>query len=85
MNAFTRRIIVGGGAALITIGALTGCSPTTEKPAPSSPSSTASSSAATVSPTEKAAGSGNGNSFAPTVKADPGGVCKQVVNGVCQR
>lgn len=82
----TRRFVIGGGAALVTIGAMTGCSPTTEKEAPATSSTTASSSAPAASPTEKAVGPGGDNSFTPTVNpAPPGSICKQIVNGVCQR
>jgi len=73
------------------MGALTACSPTTEKDAPAtsstSPAAPASSSSApAVSPTEKAVGPGGDNSFSPTVDpTGPGSVCKQVIDGVCTR
>ena len=80
----TRRIIVGGSAALMAVGALTACSPSTEKPAPSTSSATPSSSAPAVSPTEKAVGPTM--SFSPTIKPNvPGAVCNQTINGVCAR
>lgn len=85
----TRRIVLGGGAALVVIGALTGCSPTTEKEAPTTRSATtppSSSRAPSVTPTEKAVGPGNTNSFSPGVDPNPpGAICKSIVNGVCQR
>lgn len=84
----TRRIVLGGGAALLAIGTLAGCSPTTEKDAPatSSTATPSSSSAPAVTPTEKAVGAGDGNSFSPSVNpTGPGSVCKSIVNGVCQR
>lgn len=83
-TGLTRKIVLGGGAALVAIGALAGCSPTTEKDAPSTTSTPASSSAAAVSPTEKAAG--GGHSFSPSINpTPPGAVCNKIVNGVCQR
>jgi hypothetical protein len=86
----THRIaIVAGGAALVAVGVLTGCSPTTEKEAPSStstPAPSASTSAPAATPTEKAIGPGGENSFSPTVDpTPPGAVCKSVVGGVCVR
>ena len=94
MNAgrMNRRIaIVAGGAALVAMGTLTACSPSTEKDAPSSTSVTTSavtsapSSSASPSPTEKAVGGPN-NSFSPTVNANPpGAVCAKIENGVCIR
>ncbi len=83
----TRRIVLGGGAALLAVGALAGCSPTTEKDAPATPTVTPSSSnAPAVTPTEKALGPGGNNSFSPSVDPiPPGAVCKSIVNGVCQR
>lgn len=89
-----RVLFLGATAALLTIGTLTGCSPTTEKEAPTSTPNTSTpttapttgSSAPTVSPTEKAVGPGDGNSFSPTVNpTPPGAICKEVVNGVCIR
>ncbi len=87
-TGMTRRIILGGGAALLAVGALAGCSPTTEKDAPATSSNVtpSSSSPPAVTPTEKAIGSGGGNSFSPSVNpTGPGSVCKSIVNGVCQR
>jgi hypothetical protein len=82
------RILLGGSAALVTIGALAACSPTTEKEAPATSSTTApsGSSAPAVSPTEKAVSPTGGNSFSPSVNpTGPGAVCKDIVNGVCVR
>ncbi|MGI9123448.1 MAG: hypothetical protein ACR2JM_01660 [Mycobacterium sp.] len=82
-----RIAAVAGGAAILAMGVLSGCSPTTEKDAPSSTSVTPSSSAPapTATPTEKALGPGD-NSFSPSVNpVPPGAVCKQIVNGVCVR
>lgn len=92
----TRRIAIAtAGAALAAMGALTACSPTTEKEAPSStttPTSAAPTSAApsetttSLTPTEKAVGPGITNSFSPSVRVNPpGAVCQQLVNGVCVR
>lgn len=81
----TRRIVLAGSAALVAIGALAGCSSTSEKEAPTTTSTPASSSAPAVTPSEKAAG-GGGNSFSPSVNPTaPGAVCKEIVNGVCKR
>lgn len=92
ITAKIRKIVLGGGAALVAVGVLAGCSPTTEKDAPatstsSTPTSSSASSAPAVSPTEKAAGPGITitNSFAPTVHSNPGPVCNRIVDGVCQR
>jgi|GEM_PF-692412 hypothetical protein len=89
---FTRSLLIGAGAALVAVGAITGCSPTTEKDAPatssttppSTPPSSSPSSAPAVSPTEKAIG--GDNSFSPSINpTGPGAVCKEIVNGVCVR
>lgn len=84
-----RVVIAAGGAALVALGSLTACSPTTEKEAPSTtstPAPTSSSAAVTPSPTEKAMLPGGDESFSPTVNpAPPGPVCKEVINGVCIR
>jgi hypothetical protein len=80
----TRSLLIGAGAALVAVGAITGCSPTTEKDAPATSSTTTPSSSPAVSPTEKAVG--GGNSFSPSVNpTGPGAVCKEIVNGVCVR
>lgn len=87
-TGMTRRIVLGGSAALLAVGALAGCSPSTEKDAPatSSTATPSSSSAPEVTPTEKAIGPGGQNSFSPSVNpTGPGAVCKSIVNGVCQR
>lgn len=87
-TVMTRRIVLGTGAALLAVGALAGCSPTTEKDAPATSSTTtpSSSSAPAVTPTEKAIGPTDGNSFSPRLDpTPPGAVCKSIVNGVCQR
>lgn len=83
----TRRIaIVAGGTALVAMGTLTACSPSTEKEAPSTTSTTTSSSAVAPSPTEKAVSPGDGYSFSPSVHPNPGGaVCTKIENGVCVR
>ncbi len=87
----TRRMaIVAGGTALVAMGALTGCSPSTEKDAPSSTSSTSmpapTSSSLAPTPTEKALTPGGENSFSPSVDpTPPGAVCTKVENGVCIR
>jgi hypothetical protein len=85
---FTRSLLIGAGAALVAVGAITGCSPTTEKDAPATssttPPSTPPSSSPAVSPTEKAIG--GDNSFSPSINpTGPGAVCKEIVNGVCVR
>lgn len=82
-----RKLVLGGSAALVAIGALAGCSPTTEKDAPSTSSTTTAPSSSTpaVTPTEKAVGPNNGNSYSPKVPNPPGTSCKEIVNGVCQR
>lgn len=89
-DRLSRRIVIAaGGAALIGMGALTACSPTTEKEAPSTtstPAPTSSSPSASPSPTEKAIGPGGPGSFTPTVNpAPPGAVCKEIVGTVCIR
>ncbi len=82
-----RRVaIVAGGAAFVAMGALTACTSTTEKDAPSSTVSTPASSAAVVSPSEKALSPTGDNSFTPKIDpTGPGAVCKQIVGGVCVR
>ncbi|MFM9034219.1 MAG: hypothetical protein ACKOQ4_08025 [Mycobacterium sp.] len=85
-----RRIaIAAAGTALAAMGALTACSPTTEKEAPTSTTTVTSAPSATSSsltPSEKAVGPGITNSFSPSVRAgQPGAVCQQLVNGVCVR
>lgn len=83
-SGLTRKIVLGGGAALVAIGALAGCSPTTEKDAPSTSSTPASSSATSVAPSEKTVV--GGNSFTPSVHVNPGdAVCAKIINGVCSR
>ena len=91
-GGFTRSLLVGAAAALMAVGAITGCSPTTEKDAPatsvttppSTPPSSAPSSPPAVSPTEKAVG--GENSFSPSINpTGPGAVCREIVNGVCVR
>lgn len=90
MNAGRSRSIAvaAGAAALVAMGSLTACSPTTEKEAPSTTATTSapSSSAPAPSPTEKAMLPGGDESFTPTINpTPPGAVCKQIVNGVCMR
>ncbi|MCE9515057.1 MAG: hypothetical protein NTY24_15255 [Mycobacterium sp.] len=85
-----RFALVAGGASLVVMGTLTaGCSTSTkEEPTTTAPATTApsASSAAPVSPTEKAVGPGGENSFSPTINpTPPGASCKTIVNGVCQR
>lgn len=83
-GGFTRSLLIGAGAALMAVGAITGCSPTTEKDAPATSATTPSSSPPAVSPTEKAVG--GANSYSPSINpTGPGAVCKEVVNGVCVR
>jgi len=95
-GGFTRSLLIGAAAALMAVGAITGCSPTTEKDAPatssttppstppSSPPSSSPSSPPAVSPTEKAVG--GENSFSPSINpTGPGAVCREIVNGVCVR
>lgn len=89
-SGLTRRMaIVAGGTALIAMGTLTACSPSTEKEAPSTTSATTSapaSSPVTPMPTEKAVGPGSNNSFSPSVNPiPPGAVCTKIENGVCVR
>ena len=89
----TRRMaIVAGGTALVAMGALTGCSPSTEKDAPSSATTSSTSTPAPTSssvaptPTEKALTPGGENSFSPSVDpTPPGAVCTKIENGVCIR
>lgn len=86
----TRRLtILTGGTAVVAMGALTACSPSTEKQAPSTTSVTTSapaSSSAVPSPTEKALTPGGENSFSPSVNpVPPGAVCTKIENGVCVR
>jgi hypothetical protein len=87
----TRRIAIGASAGLVAMGAVIGCSPTTEKDAPATPSATPNSSApsspATLSPTEKAIGPSGENSYSPKPvrPTPPGSVCQKVENGVCVR
>ena len=67
----TRRVAAGLGiAAFISMGALTACGGSEEKPAPSSSTET-STSAPSVTPTEKSISPSGGNSFSPPVKAPP--------------
>ena len=75
-TADTRRFsLLLGGLAVVGVTVLTGCTPTTEKPAPTTGGSTAStpppSSSANPSPTEKAPTltPGGPNSFTPSIKA----------------
>jgi hypothetical protein len=86
-QTLTRGLLIGGGTALLALGVLTGCSPTTEKDAPPAMTTpTTASSAPAVSPTEKALSPNDGNSFSPSVNpTGPGAVCKEIVNGVCIR
>ena len=68
----TRRItLLLGGFAVVGVTALSGCSPSSEKPAKTTePSQTApSSSGAVPSPTEKTLTPGGPNSFSPGIKA----------------
>ncbi len=83
-RAMNRVALVGGAAAIVVLGALTGCSPRTEEPSTTTtPSSTTS---VVVSPTEKALRPGGDNSFSPTIDPTmPGGSCTRIVNGVCMR
>ena len=66
----TRRVAAGLGiAAFISMGALTACGGSEEKPAPSSTTETTS--APSVTLTEKSISPSGGNSFSPPVKAPP--------------
>lgn len=80
-----RLALVAGGTALVAMATLTaGCGTTTKETPTSTPPATTS--APAPSPTEKAVGPGDNNSFSPTVNpVPPGSVCKQIVNGVCMR
>ena len=71
MNSrLTRRVAAGlGVAAFISMGALTACGGS-EKPAPSSTTETTTT-APSVTPTEKSISPSGGNSFSPPVKAPP--------------
>ncbi len=82
---FAGRIaVVVGGTAIVAAGALSACSPSSEKDAPSTSTTPPTTSAPSASPTEKAIGPGGNNFFSPTINpAPPGAVCKEVVNGVC--
>lgn len=81
-----RIALFAGGAAIVAMGALTSCSSSTEKEAPSTPSTSPTSSAPSATPTEKAIGPGDNESFTPTINpVPPGAVCKEVHNGVCVR
>jgi hypothetical protein len=67
----TRRVAAGLGiAAFISMGALTACGGSEEKPSPSS-TTESSTSAPSVTPTEKSISPSGGNSFSPPVKAPP--------------
>ena len=66
----TRRVAAGLGiAAFISMGALTACGGSEEKPAPSSTTETTS--APSVTPSEKRINPTGGNLFTPPVKAPP--------------
>lgn len=82
---FAGRIaVVVGGTAIVAAGALSACSPSSEKDAPATSTTPPTTSAPSASPTEKAIGPGGNNSFSPSINpAPPGAVCKEVVNGVC--
>lgn len=71
MNSrLTRRVAAGlGVAAFISMGALTACGGSEEKPSPSSTTETTT--APSVTPTEKSISPSGGNSFSPPVKAPP--------------
>ncbi len=87
-RAMSRFALVGGAAAIMVVGTLTGCSSKTEEPSTTiTPSSSApSSSAPVVSPTQKALTPSGENSFSPSINPTmPGGNCKSIVNGVCMR
>ena len=72
MNSrLTRRVAAGlGVAAFISMGALTACGGSEEKPAPSS-TTESSTSAPSVTPTEKSLRPSGGNAISPPVKAPP--------------
>ena len=81
-----RIAIFAGGAAIVAMGSLTACSPSTEKDAPTTTPTSPTSSAPAATPTEKAVGPGGNNSFSPTINpVPPGAVCREVINGVCVR
>ena len=93
-SPLTRRMALATGcASLVVMGTLAGCSTSTKEeptttPASTTPTTTApsASSAAPISPTEKAITPGGDNSFSPTINPmPPGASCKTIVNGVCQR
>ena len=71
MNSrLTRRVAAGlGVAAFISMGALTACGGSEEKPAPSSTTETTT--APSVTPTEKSISPSGGNLFTPPIKAPP--------------
>lgn len=71
MNSrLTRRVAAGlGVAAFISMGALTACGGSEDKPAPSSTTETTT--APSVTPTEKSINPTGGNLFTPPVKAPP--------------
>ena len=72
MNSrLTRRVAAGlGVAAFISMGALTACGGSEEKPAPSSTTETTTT-APSATPTEKSINPTGGNLFTPPVKAPP--------------
>ena len=71
MNSrLTRRVAAGlGVAAFISMGALTACGGSEEKPAPSSTTETTT--APSVTPTEKSINPTGGNLFTPPITAPP--------------
>lgn len=84
-RSMSRIAMFTGGAAIVAMSTLASCS-TTEKEAPSTPPATPTTSAPSVTPTEKAVGPDSENSFSPSIHpAPPGSVCKEVHNGVCVR
>ena len=70
-SRYTRRVAAGlGVAALISMGTLTACGGSGSN-GPSSTETTTSTTAPSVSPTEKNISPSGGNSFSPGVKAPP--------------
>lgn len=87
MRTSLRRLaLAGAGAAVVTMGVLSGCSSTKEEPPATTTTTPSSATSAVVSPTEKALSPTGDNSFSPTVNPTPkGGTCIRIVNGVCMR
>lgn len=82
----SRIAIFAGGIAIVAVGSLTACSPSTEQESPTTTPPPPSSSAPAATPTEKAVGPDYEASFTPSINpVPPGAVCKEVHNGVCVR